>query len=277
MALDPQAFTAFEQAAHDRIAKTYARHFAPLTSLALGPLLDAAGVAVGQHVLDVATGPGSAAAAASVRGAVVTGVDVSPGMVALAHRTHPDVAFQVAEVVALPFPDGSFDAVVCNFGLGHFPEPEAALAECVRVLVPGGRLAFSWWDQPARQRVQGLFREVIAELGLAPPPDVPQGHDMLRFADPEAFARLLRGAGLAWEEVWPHGTTYLMPDVDALWQAGMGGMAVTSAAIAAQDAATQARARTALTRLVEVYRGPRGLEIPIAYFIGAGQRPVAGS
>jgi hypothetical protein len=68
-----------------------------------------------------------------------------------------------------------------------------------------------------------------------------------------------------------------MPDVDALWQAGMGGMAVTSAAIAAQDAATQARARTALTRLVEVYRGPRGLEIPIAYFIGAGQRPVAGS
>src|ERR1700712_2100911 len=100
MALDPQAFTAFEQAAHDRIAKTYARHFAPLTSLALGPLLDAAGVAVGQHVLDVATGPGSAAAAASVRGAVVTGVDVSPGMVALAQRTHPDVAFQVAEVVA---------------------------------------------------------------------------------------------------------------------------------------------------------------------------------
>jgi SAM-dependent methyltransferase len=181
--------------------------------------------------------------------------------------------FQVAEVVALPFRDGSFDAVVCNFGLGHFPEPEAALAECVRVLVPGGRLAFSWWDQPARQRVQGLFREVIAELGLTPPPEVPQGHDMLRFADPEAFVRLLRGAGLAWEEVWPHGTTHLMPDVDALWQAGMGGMAVTSAAISAQDAATQARARTVLARLAEVHRGPRGLEIPIAYFVGTGQRP----
>ena len=65
--------------------------------------------------------------------------------------------------------------MICNFGLGHFPEPEAALAECVRVLVPGGRLAFSWWDQPARQRVQGLFREAIAELGLAPPPEVPRG------------------------------------------------------------------------------------------------------
>jgi SAM-dependent methyltransferase len=225
-------------------------------------------------VLDVATGPGLAAAAARVRGAMATGVDVSPGMVALARRAHPGIEFQVAEVVALPFPDRAFDAVICNFGLGHFPEPEAALAECVRVLVPGGRLAFSWWDQPARQRVQGLFREVIAELGLTPPPEVPQGHDMLRFADPEAFVRLLRGAGLAWEEVWPHGTTHLMPDVDALWQAGMGGMAVNSAAIAAQDAATQAQARTVTARLVEVHRSPRGLEIPIAYLIGTGQRLV---
>jgi hypothetical protein len=47
-------------------------------------------------------------------------------------------------------------------------------------MVPGGTLAFSWWDQPVRQRVQGLFREVIAELGLSPPPTVPQGHDTLR-------------------------------------------------------------------------------------------------
>jgi ubiquinone/menaquinone biosynthesis C-methylase UbiE len=90
------------------------------------------------RVLDVATGPGLAAAAARVRGAMAIGVDVSPGMVALARRAHPGIEFQVAEVVALPFPDRSFDAVICNFGLGHFPEPEAALAECVRVLVPGG-------------------------------------------------------------------------------------------------------------------------------------------
>jgi SAM-dependent methyltransferase len=274
MAPDPRSFTAFERAAHDRIAKTYAEHFAPLTSLALVPLLDAAGVAARSRVLDVATGPDGAAAAAGVHGATATGVDVSPGMIALAQRAHPGVAFQVAEVVALPFPDGSFDAVICNFGLGHFPEPEAALAECVRVLVPGGTLAFSWWDQPARQRVQGLFREAIAELGLAPPPEVPQGHDMLRFADPEAFAGLLRGAGLAGVEVAAHGTTHLMPDVEALWHAGMGGMAVTAAAIGAQDVATQARARTVIARLAEVHWGPRGLEIPIAYFIGMGQRPV---
>src|SRR4051794_7346990 len=82
MALDPMAFTWFERAAHDRIARSYATHFAPLTSLALEPLLGAARVAAGQRVLDLATGPGLAAAAAQARGADAVGVDVSPGMVA---------------------------------------------------------------------------------------------------------------------------------------------------------------------------------------------------
>jgi SAM-dependent methyltransferase len=181
MALDPRSFTAFERTAHDRIAESYAEHFTPLTGLAVGPLLDAAAVQAGRRVLDVATGPGGAAAAAQARGAIVIGIDVSPGMVALAQQASPGVEFRVAEVVTLPFPDTQFDAVICNFGLGHFPEPEAALTECVRVLAPGGMLAFSWWDQPARQRVQGLFRDAIAELALAPSPDVPQGHDTLRF------------------------------------------------------------------------------------------------
>jgi SAM-dependent methyltransferase len=272
MALDAEAFTAFEQAAHDRIARPYAKHFAPVTKLALGPLLDAAHVVTGRRVLDVASGPGVAAVSAQQRGADVVGVDVSPGMVALAHETFPGIDFRVAEVTRLPFPDDLFDAVICNFGLGHFPSPEAALSDCVRVLIPGGRLAFSWWDQPARQRVQGLFREAIAELGLAPPPEVPQGHDTLRFSDQDAFAELLRSAGLDAVQVAPHSTTYAMPDVETLWQAGMGGMAVTASAIAAQDGATQARAREAIARRAEVHRGPQGLEIPIAYFVGAGQK-----
>jgi SAM-dependent methyltransferase len=86
MALDPRSFTAFERVAHDRIAEGYVEHFAPLTSFALGPLLDVAGIAAEWRVLDVATGPGLAAAAARVRGATAIGADVSPGMVALASR-----------------------------------------------------------------------------------------------------------------------------------------------------------------------------------------------
>lgn len=275
MALDARAFTAYERAAHDRIASSYAEHFAPLTRLALDQLLDAAQVGPGRRVLDVATGPGLAAAAAQSRRADATGVDVSPGMVALAGQAHPGVRFQVADAVALPFPNGGFDVVICNFALGHFPEPEMALSECVRVLSPGGALAFSWWDLPERQRVQGLFREVIAELGLLPPPGLPQGHDTLRFSNPKAFAGLLRSAGLEGVQVVRHHTIHPMADVEALWRAGMGGMAVTAAAIAAQDAATQARAREALGRRVEAYRTERGFDIPIAYFIGTGQKSSA--
>ncbi len=87
MAVDAAAFTAFERAAHDRIAVSYAKVFVPLTNLALEPLLNAARPAMGQRLLDVATGPGVAAAAARARGATPIGVDVSPGMIALARRS----------------------------------------------------------------------------------------------------------------------------------------------------------------------------------------------
>ena len=273
MVLDARAFTAFERTAHDSIADRYAKVFTPLTSLALAPLLDAARVATGQRLLDVGTGPGVAAAAAHARGAAATGVDVSPAMIALARTEHPGIDFQVAEVTGLPFPDAVFETVICNFALGHFPKPDAALAECVRVLALGGVLAFSWWDQPERQRVQGLFREVIAELALPPGPGVPQGHDTLRFSDATAFAGLLRGAGLGEVAVAPHRTTHLMPDAEALWQAGMGGMVVTASAVAAQGAAIQAQARDALARRAEAYRSSRGLEIPIAFLVGMGRKP----
>jgi SAM-dependent methyltransferase len=272
MALDAKAFTAFEQMAHDRIAKTYAEHFAPLTSLALEPLFNAARISEGKRLLDVATGPGVAAAAANVRGAEVTGVDVSPGMIALARDTYPSVTFQVAEVTNLPFADGEFDTVICNFALGHFPEPEAALTECVRVLAAGGTLALSWWDQPERQRIQGLFREAIVELGLSPPEGVPQGHNTLRFSKPEPFATLLRHVGLADVVVVGHQTKHLMPDIETLWRAGIGGMAVTASAIAAQDAVTQAQARDVIARRAEAYKSPEGLDIPISFLVGSGQK-----
>ncbi|MBV8523026.1 MAG: class I SAM-dependent methyltransferase [Acetobacteraceae bacterium] len=95
------------------------------------------------RVLDVATGPGLAAAAAADRGAEVVGVDLSPRMIELARAANPGLEFREADVAVLPFPEGAFDAVICNFGLGHFPRPEAAVAECMRVLAPDGVLAMS--------------------------------------------------------------------------------------------------------------------------------------
>jgi SAM-dependent methyltransferase len=112
-------------------------------------LLRAAGVAAGMRVLDIATGTGlSAAAALAVVGPAghVTAADVSPAMVAKARERlgdAPNVSVSVEDGQALPFPDESFDAVLCNLGLMFFPDPMPGLAEFRRVLRPGGRAAVS--------------------------------------------------------------------------------------------------------------------------------------
>jgi SAM-dependent methyltransferase len=201
-----------------------------------------------------------------------TGVDLSPGMIQLAKKSKPGIEFRVADVEHLPFGDASFDAVVCNFGLGHFPYPEASVAECVRVLKPGGRIALSWWDDPSKQRIQGLFREAIAEIGAAPPADVPQGHAIYRFADTQEFRNLLEEADLMDVSVEDYQTAYLISDVDTLWRGGLGSFALTAAAIAHQDAATQATIRAALERRAESYRTTAGLKVPVAFKIGAARK-----
>jgi SAM-dependent methyltransferase len=271
-AQDAERLRRFERQRHDSLAATYHDFFTPITALAIQPLLDAAGAGVGSNLLDIATGPGSVAAEARRLGAASIGVDLSPGMVALARLSHPDIDFRVAEVEHLPFADQSFDAVVCNFGLGHFPWPEAAVAECRRTLKVGGRMAFSWWDQPDKQRIQGLFREAIAEVGVAPPPDVPAGHSNLRFSDTAEFRTLLVGAGLDDIRVEDHRTTYAIADVDTLWRGGLGSLAVTASAIVHQDAAIQTAIRASLERRAVAYRTPAGLVLPVAFKIGSGQK-----
>jgi len=174
---------AFERQGHDALATSYHAFFTAVTALATGPLLDAVSVRPATRLLDVATGPGALAAEAANRGAHPVGIDLSPQMIDLALRLYPAIQFHVADVERLPCADDTFHAVVCAFGLGHFPRPEAAVAECVRTLLPGGRIAFSWWDDPSRQRIQGIFRDAIAEVGVSVPPDAPQGHNVYRFSN----------------------------------------------------------------------------------------------
>jgi len=271
---DAERFRSYERQRHDKLATTYHDFFTPVTALAIKPLLDAVSARTGARLLDIATGPGSLAAEANKLGVRPIGIDLSPGMIDLARKSYPGIDFQVADVERLPFDDRSFDAVVCNFALGHFPYPEASVAECVRTLKPGGRLALSWWDDPSKQRIQGLFREALTEIGATPPPDVPKGYSLLRFADTNEFRRLLEGAGLTDIKVDEHQTTYLIPDIDTLWRGGLGSFAVTASAIAHQSAATQAAIRVALERRATAYKAPAGLKLPVAFKIGAGRKPV---
>jgi ubiquinone/menaquinone biosynthesis C-methylase UbiE len=264
---------AFEREGHDALAESYHDFFSPVTELANDPLLRAVRLAAGMRLLDVATGPGMLAAEAARRGAQSVGVDLAPKMIALARRLHPGIAFQEADIEQLPFGADAFDSVCCAFALGHIPRPEASLAECMRVLEPGGRIAFSWWDDPSRQRIQGVFREALAEVRVAPPPGAPQGHNIFRFSDRAAFEELLRAAGLAEVRVDDHYAVSTFADVDTVWRGGLGSFVLTGAMIKSQDEATQGAVRAAFNRLISGYATAEGIALPVAFKIGSGRKP----
>lgn len=270
---DAERLRAFERQGHDALAASYHDFFAPVTALAIEPLLAAVRLGPGDYVLDVATGPGALAAELTKRGARSIGVDLSPRMIELARQLYPGIEFQEADVEHLPFENKTFDAVVCSFGLGHFPRPEVAVSECIRTLKPNGRIALAWWDDPSRQRMQGIFRETIAALGVTLPPDVPQGHPVFRFSDTAEFLQLLRGAALVEIAVKEHATTYAVPNAETLWRGGLGSFVLTGAAIKLQDKATQEAIRAEFERRAGVYRTANGLDLPVAFKVGSGRVP----
>lgn len=99
----PEAFRDFEHAGWQETATGYHQYFARLTTQAVAPLLDALAVKAGMRLLDVATGPGYAAAAAAQRGAEVVGIDFAAAQVAQARQCAPEVTFQEGDAEAFPF------------------------------------------------------------------------------------------------------------------------------------------------------------------------------
>jgi demethylmenaquinone methyltransferase / 2-methoxy-6-polyprenyl-1,4-benzoquinol methylase len=100
-----------------------------------------AAVRPGDRVLDACCGTGDLALAAEAEGGTVTGLDFAERMLARARRKSAGVDWVQGDVLALPFPDGSFDAVTIGFGLRNVEDRAAALRELRRVLRRGGRLA----------------------------------------------------------------------------------------------------------------------------------------
>ena len=169
MANDP--FASFKAAQREGWAL-----FAPLETLTTPPagaLVAFAGVKPGQVVLDVACGTGVVAVTAARAGAQVKALDLAPALLARA-RQNAEVAgvaieFTEGDVEALPYPDASFDVVLSQFGHMFGPRPAVTVAEMLRVLKPGGRIAFNTWPP---ELFTGLMFALVSRY-VAPPPDVP--------------------------------------------------------------------------------------------------------
>ena len=126
--------------------------FAPVEVFTAPPaahLVRFARIHAGQRVLDVATGTGVVALTAARAGADVTAIDLTPALLERARENAAlaelSVAWHEGDAEMLPFADASFDAVVSQFGHMFAPRADVALAELLRVLKPGGTLAFNTW------------------------------------------------------------------------------------------------------------------------------------
>lgn len=124
------------------------------------------------HVLDLASGTGlpSLAIASRLSGdGIVVATDISASMLELlsarAKAMHIDrMQFVEMDAQSLTFPDQSFDAVTCAFGLMFCPQPERVLAETFRVLKPGGRFAMSTWAPPAENTFISVYGRAVADV-----------------------------------------------------------------------------------------------------------------
>ena len=225
-------------------------------------------------MLDVATGPGYAAARGAERGAAVVGVDIAEAMVTLAGRRHPQLDFRVGSAEALPFPDGSFDAVVGNFAMLHLARPEAAAAEFFRVLAPGGRLGLTVWDVPERTRLFGVFLDAVAEAGAEPPEEIPVGPPFFRFSREQEFARLLRDQRLEGIRVETITFSQTVSSPDELWRGLLAGTVRTSALIQRQTDEMQRQVHAAFDRVVQPYRVGDRLELPVSVKLASATKPI---
>lgn len=172
---------------------------------------DRAELRPGDAALDLCCGTGDLAFAlrerVGARGRVV-GADFSERMLAIAQdkaieRGYPDVTFEWADALELPYSDASFDAVTVGFGARNLADLERGIAEMVRVAKPGGRVVILEITQPRRPPLSYFFNlwfdRIVPLLGrLAGDPDaysyLPES--VRSFPSPEGLAAIMDRAGL---------------------------------------------------------------------------------
>jgi demethylmenaquinone methyltransferase / 2-methoxy-6-polyprenyl-1,4-benzoquinol methylase len=168
----------------------------------------------GERVLDLAAGTGTSTRAFTAAGAYCIACDFSLGMLQVGARKAASgpqppggpMRFVAGDALALPFADGSFDAVTISFGLRNVASPGAALGEMLRVTKPGGRL-------------------VICEFGHLQPPALDAFYERYLAAALPAVARRLSPAGDAYEYLaesirdWPRQAELAGRIRDAGWTA----------------------------------------------------------
>jgi SAM-dependent methyltransferase len=183
------------------VPEIYDRYLGPILFEPYAADLSARSRASGaRRILETAAGTGIVTRAlhAALPAAEIVATDLNPGMLARAAErlSAPNLSWRQADATSLPFADGEFDAVVCQFGAMFFPDRIAAFREAHRVLRPGGRFIVNIWTGLEDNTFGRIVQETIEAAFPKDPPQflrrTPYGH-----GDPVLTTAELRAAGFA--------------------------------------------------------------------------------
>lgn len=249
----------------------------------LGPMgaamIEALGLDDRQHHLDVASGtgePGLTVARLVPAGRVML-TDIAPEMLEVAARRAAaeglgNVDTRACSADDLPFADASFDSVTMRLGYMFLPDLDAATAELVRVLRPGGRLASSVWGRREDNPWTTLVLDAVAtEVEL--PPVVPGSPSIFRCAEPGSVAALYHAAGLHDVEERDVAVALVTASPEEYWTVITDHVAPVAAALRRADDDQRGRIAERALDALRDYRLPDGsVSVPGAARVVVGTR-----
>jgi ubiquinone/menaquinone biosynthesis C-methylase UbiE len=250
----------------------YSRYIGRWSALFVPPLLSAAQVTPGDHVLDVATGTGEAAMLATTLvapGGRLVASDIATPMLRAARRllaTAP-CDFVAADGGALPFADNSFDAVICQLGL-MFMEPLTVLGEFARVLRSGRHAAVCVISSADRAPMWGALAEVLSTV-------FPRERAALQLsfslADPSHLHQMFSSAGFDNINVSHQQRRAKFDSFDDYWNGIESGVGQLPYAYRSLTLPTQNMVRNEVRGLLSPYVSANGLVLPVQMLIAAGR------
>lgn len=258
----------------DGAASDYDRHGPSVFAQYGARLVELTPLALGAHVLDVASGAGAALMPAARRvgpDGRVSGVDLSDGMLREARdRAWADgltnTEFLQMDAEHLDFRDGEFDAVVCAHGIFLLPDREAALREMVRVTKPGGTVGVSIFGNtpPAFMPAWSMLVSQLADFGVQTKVPNP-----LAYYTPQEMEHLFLLAGLQSVDVVSETTDAVYPSIDDWWA-----FLLTMAprmALLSMDERTQMRFKAEYFERLNPLLSQDGLHLPVSVVYAVGR------
>jgi SAM-dependent methyltransferase len=222
-------------------------------------VLERVGIGPGTELLDAGCGAGLAAQLAAARGAVVSGFDATPALLAIAAERVRNGEFAAGDLESLPYGDDAFDAVVGFNSFQYAASPRVALEQARRVARAGAPVVIATWAVPERCEASVY----VAALGPLMPPPPPGAPGPFALSAPGALEGLATEAGLTPVDAAEVSCPWTFPDLESALTA----MLASGPAIKAVRSAGEAATRDAVAAAIEPFRQPSG-----GYAIGSAFR-----